>query len=90
MNTFPCFRNNYLFNQEFHMKAKQSSDRSNFTIETLKKMDNLVLYKLYHLPHKHGFEGPLINFLPNNKILDQYKGLADDKINATKKLKFVL
>ena len=32
-----------------------------------------------------------INCLPNDKILDQskFKELADDKINVTKKLKFV-
>ena len=33
-----------------------------------------------------------VNSLPNNKLLDQskFKELADNKINATKKLKFVL
>ena len=32
------------------------------------------------------------NLVPDGKILDksQFKALADDKINATKKLKFVL
>ena len=36
--------------------------------------------------------GHTINFLSNDKILDmtKFKVLADDKINATEKLKFVL
>ena len=46
------------------------------------------------IPRKHWLCGDhnKINPLPNDKILDQsdFKALADDKRNVTKKLKFVL
>ena len=50
------------------------------------------MFWLYHSTDSVTYRLCYLNSLPNNKILDQskFKKLTDNKIDATKKLKFVL